>query len=569
MAAFRSCIFLSMPTSGTGSFWRIVTAMCEGRAVVEKVAENHFVQGRGEALPDWRPEPLGHVYLYNTPHVVNSALADPAIRLIVNFRDPRDLSCNQYHWTFQHPMAGLSAEDMERRRAEIRAAGIDGYVLSIDNNVHLRSFRALEHRLDKDRENVLLLSYAQLCLGFDEMIDRLRIFLGLEWNEIPWSRIDPERVENLGGNAQWIGQVWSGGDTAPGRFRRELQPETIQRLNMRYHDSLELLRRLEHPQFRDLLNAQPPAPTGPAPGLGVIAGKGGQLFLTADGNDNIRQITGLYPMGDLTLFDIALAHRTRQMFGASVGSFDYVHAVVPNKEVVLKHLLPDSLAFEGAGPRPMAQYLASPAARLWSPFYDVSALSEGPDAAFPASDTHWSHAGALRYLRAMIARCLPRLLPRLDAVALRRFPSRQSGDLGRKLGLSAEPIEIVVPQAPQAQLVFENGIANEGSVQWYDNAAVGADRALILHDSFASWLKPLIPELFGETLFIHGTVFDRGFVRDFAPSVVLCLQIERFFIRVPESNGSIFDFVAREEAEKGARAAFRDVAKARLRPSAP
>lgn len=562
MSDFRSCVFFTMPTSGTGSLWRVITALTAGRATADKVAERHVLEGRGDALSHWVPAPRGHVYMYNTPHVVNAALLDPAVRLIVNFRDLRDLACNQYHWVFQHPMPGRSEAEIERRRAEVRAGGIDRYVLSIDNTVHMRGFLALEQRLREDRENVLLLSYAQLCLDFDGMIERLCRFLDVAPGDVPRALIEAERAGNLAGNPQWIGQQWAGCDVAPGRHREELRPETIALLDARYSASLALLRALEAEPFRALLMPATPAPAMPDPPVEVLRGKQGMLFLHGDSNDVIGQITGRVRLRDLDMFAVAMAHQTRHLLGRTLCRYDYVHALVPDKEVVMRDRLPETVGFESEGPRPLRQYLASAVARLWTPFYDPGALAMD---GYPLTDTHWTHGGALRYWRSLLSARLPGLLQRFDDMPMRRFAGRQLGDLGAKLGLGPEAVEIVAPAEPSARLLFENGIVNDGAVAWYGNPRGGAGRALVLHDSFANWLKDIIAELFGETVFVHGTVFDAEFVRAFDPSVVLCLQIERFFPRPPVASASLLDFVAREEKAKGARAAVRDFALDHLR----
>jgi hypothetical protein len=95
---FKSCVFLTTPTSGTGSLWRIITALTKDRAKPRKIAEEYANQGRLKELSHWQPEADGFVYMYNTPHISNTHLLDPEIRLIVNFRDPRDMACNQFHW---------------------------------------------------------------------------------------------------------------------------------------------------------------------------------------------------------------------------------------------------------------------------------------------------------------------------------------------------------------------------------------------------------------------------------------------------------------------------------------
>ena len=89
-----------------------------------------------------------------------------------------------------------------------------------------------------------------------------------------------------------------------------------------------------------------------------------------------------------------------------------------------------------------------------------------------------------------------------------------------------------------------------------NGAPSSGDRVLVMHDSCTLWLLEILSELFREIVFFHGTVFDFTFVEDFRPSLVLCLQIERFFGRVPDTGGSMFGFVTEHEQAKQAVCRF-------------
>ena len=552
---FPSCVFLTMPTSGTGSMWRVITALTEKKLRPTKISEQYSNSGRIGALTEWQPEPFDNIYMYNTPHVVNQSLLDQNIRIVTNFRDPRDMACNQYYWALQHPMLNRTEQEIAEYRERVKANGLDQFVVDVDNNLHFKAFRAVADRLKNDHENVLILSYNQLCLDFDNLVARLISFFDVSPADVPRERIERERTTNLKHNPAWIGQIWTGTDIMPGRYRNELHPETIRQLDEKYRDNLAFIRTLERPCFRHCLATERErAEMGR-----VLVGRNGQLFLVNDANDVIGQTTGRRQLPRADLYRIAIAHRSRQVFGESATNFRYEHMIVPNKEVVFRDNLPEHVHFEGEGPRPITNYLASPAARIWPPFYDPTVLEprEGEDKYFADTDSHWNHDGAFRYFAAFLRARLPAIADAMDAVPLRRFPGRQQGDLGLKLEIPPEEIQILAPQRGNARLLFENGINNEGCIRWYRNEkATSTDRAFIMHDSFTLWLLGIIPELFREVIFFHGTIFDYEFVEQFAPSVIMCLQVERFFIRVPESGGSMFPFIAQQEEEKRAKHRF-------------
>jgi hypothetical protein len=564
MSIWNSVVLLTTPTSGTGSLWRLVTALTETRGKLTKIAESYATRGTLEALANWHPEPTDNIYLYNTPHIANQSLMDPEVRLIVNFRDPRDLACNQFHWALQHPMPGRSESETSAYRDRIRAGGIDKFVLDQNNIPLFRAFRAIQTRLHSGEEDVLIVSYSQLCLDFDGLVDRLVRFLGAESRDLPWERIEKERAGDLPGNQAWIGRMWTGADVSPGRHRRELRAETIRALDDKYEECLKFLRSLEQPSFRRFLATEKELPQMEM----VLVGKSGQLFLTKDSNDLVSQLTGecVLPRGQI--FKIAAVHAARCQFGALVGGFRYEHAIVPNKEVVLRDQLTDGVHFECRGPRPLKQFLDSAASAVWRPFYQPDALEQGPGAKFfSMTDTHWNHAGAYRYLRAFLDAKLPSVSAVLGRIALRSFMALQQGDLGLKLEMPPEPVEIVAPAVPAAKLIFTNGLQGEGAVRWYENGNPGLERrAFVLHDSCTLWLLEILPELFSETIFFHGTVFDFQFLELLAPSVVICLQLERFFVRTPDLGGSMIQFIEAKESEKKLERRFGEFWRARTVP---
>jgi len=550
MSSARSCVFLTMPTSGTGSLWRILKAITKDAYTMRKVAEEYVGSGRTAELPNWVPEPSGHLYMYNTPHIANKNLGNPDLRLIVNFRDPRDLSCNQFHWAMQHPILGRSEQEIAEYRARVQEQGLDKFALSVDNNVQFNAFKAIESRLRTESPDVLLLSYNQLCLDFDNMLARIAAFFGVEIDGATQALLEKERTDNLGKNPAWIGQIWSGSDTMPGRHRAELAAPTILALDDKYRDNLALLRSLEIPRFRRFFATARERGEMEM----VLFGKDDQLFLTNDANDVIGQTEGRKPLGKRALFQLAMVHRARRLYGQVVGEFRYEHFIVPNKEVVLRNYLPPEVRFEGEGARPITEYMNSAAVALWKPYYEPGVLqSTDSTQYFPRTDTHWNYNAAFRYLREFFRERLSAYLPALEAMALRRFTSRQQGDLGIKLGMPPEEVEIIAPSQPTAKLAFTNGVANEGCVRWYRNPeAPVRDTVLVLHDSFGLWLTGILPEIFRQTIFVHGTLFDVEFIDKLRPAVVLCEQVERFLPRIPVNDQSLEAYVDANEVEKNA-----------------
>jgi hypothetical protein len=248
----RSVIFLSTPTSASESMFRCLIAIGGKRYRIDRWVDRFARDGRSQDIATEVPPTDGALVLHRAPQFFNPATRLSDYRFVLNARDPRDLVCNQYHWQFEHPVQNETPEQTEVRRARVAAEGIDHFALKHGNEGYLRPFFEVARKIaPPDR---IFIGYAMFCLGFDTMVERTSHFLGVPMEELSDDqrrRIELERVANLADNASWIGHHWAGTDTAPGRHRRELQPETIRILTERHRWFLDFLRRMDDPRMAE------------------------------------------------------------------------------------------------------------------------------------------------------------------------------------------------------------------------------------------------------------------------------------------------------------------------------
>ncbi len=172
---------------------------------------------------------------------------------IVNFRDPRDMWCNQYYWLTQHPARTEKARQDRILRFE---RGIDASVLQ--SLKALKSDRSFSLVLDiyknKDlpKNNVLFVSYAQLCLEFDSMVDNINQFLSANLTKENNDVLYNESPEGLSENPEWIGKKWQGCDISPGRFKQELKNDTLLKLDSELKLYLSIFEDVEIPELKYL-----------------------------------------------------------------------------------------------------------------------------------------------------------------------------------------------------------------------------------------------------------------------------------------------------------------------------
>lgn len=245
----RSIIFLTTPTSATGSMFRTLRAISGGKYVRSKWMEKLFDAGRLADAAREAPPTEDALILHRAPQYFNFGMRLTNYRFILNTRDPRDLVCNQYHWQFSHPNLAETEAETKARRERVAAEGIDAFALRQTNTRMLRGFfDAVRKIAPEDR---IFIGYAMYCLHFEESVARIADFMGVtpaDWSPEQREAIARENAPALAENPRWIGQAWSGADTMPGRHRSELRPETIAALNERYAWHLDFLRRIDDPR---------------------------------------------------------------------------------------------------------------------------------------------------------------------------------------------------------------------------------------------------------------------------------------------------------------------------------
>ncbi len=279
----------------------------------------------------------------------------------------------------------------------------------------------------------------------------------------------------------------------------------------------------------------------------VLPGRDGYLFLTNDTNRVLDQVQGLYQLPERQLWGTAMTHAARAALCASLGA-KYHHILVPDRETALLRFLPETIVPGRAGLSPVQQYLQSGAAALLPPLYEPDRLSQTCGApTYFHRDTHWTFHGAFTYFLALAEAYGIDTAP-LGQLQFQDVRYDNPGDLGSKIGAPPEQAHLRVPMAAWAQPAYDNGLPNLGRLRVFINEAEPrAERWLVLHDSFGEWLTLIMPAFAGICCFVHNPDFDEIFVRQFQPTRVFFVQVERFFIRAP-LNGINFAELFSEQA---------------------
>ncbi len=266
-----------------------------------------------------------------------------------------------------------------------------------------------------------------------------------------------------------------------------------------------------------------------------VKGKNGQLFLADDTNRVLDQIGGALVIEPNALRSIRASHRERHKMTASIGA-KYRHLIAPNKESALAHLLPEPYRFaEGAA-------IVDQVLPIQGTFYSRACMAEfaAKNPAYIREDTHWTEVGAAHYFRCALefyGETLPfeTIRGEIDQYAdlvgaTRRFPTER-------------PVRL------SSRVVSENDLTNHGHFR-HVVASVGTERALVLHDSSAHALMPMLDEMYAEVIYVHTADLDPNFLTEFRPDVLWFIQIERFLERVPRNDLVLADLISEQFARK-------------------
>ncbi|MCR0982004.1 thioredoxin domain-containing protein [Roseomonas populi] len=238
-------IFVCTPTSGTASMLRILQAI-GGKALKLRAANGPASLEPREGATHLNAAEPNLLYWFRGPRHWDTSLDVSAFKVIAHFRDPRDLACNQYWWALQHPNTHDTPEVAEAKRRKVEEEGIDRYVMGRNNVASYNMLRSLSDGALGDA--VTWTSYNQLCCAFDYMTDNLCRTFGRAPSEVA-EVLRMERPENLFNNPEWVkvGGTWKGSDVMPGRYRRDLKPETAQALTEKLASDLALCARRDAP----------------------------------------------------------------------------------------------------------------------------------------------------------------------------------------------------------------------------------------------------------------------------------------------------------------------------------
>ncbi len=265
----------------------------------------------------------------------------------------------------------------------------------------------------------------------------------------------------------------------------------------------------------------------------VAKGKDGWLFLANDSNDTLSQHAGERLLTDhqVQQWQDLLEARSAWLY---LHGIPYTFMIAPDSHAVYADMLPEGVT-PGAT-RPALQVLDHLAEReSWAPvLYPLSALQEQRDeGVYPKTGSHWTEFGAYVGYRELMARVTENFpVRRLTRRELHMTYEQRAGDLGQKLDPPVQSRYVYVDVIDShARVVHDNRVRNHGRLVEYEADSYNALTCLVLGDSYAVRMVPLMAESFQRTIWAH-SYFDYELIREIQPDVVVTVASERGMIVV-------------------------------------
>lgn len=258
----RSLILSAQAYAGTTSTLRIVRQLAAAGGY--KVVTHHddmWIAGTPEKADEFVDyKEFNEIYYWRRLNVCLESLRKASVspdsfRFVVTFRDPRDVFVSEFNnAAYDHP---LPPEPEHQKtflawREGVKRMGMDAFALS-----RIEPFRAeffaplLELTRRVPQRTVVPLSYARLCLDLPGFLERLTRQLDFTPSAALFDHLlqteDVQRPERM----VYSNCHFPRASPLPGRFRRELKPETIARLNEGLADVLAWMRAVDDPAFAD------------------------------------------------------------------------------------------------------------------------------------------------------------------------------------------------------------------------------------------------------------------------------------------------------------------------------
>lgn len=263
-------------------------------------------------------------------------------------------------------------------------------------------------------------------------------------------------------------------------------------------------------------------------GTSVLRGKKNYLFLASTPDNNvIQELIGQACLGNFLTKKYQTAFRFRNLFFSGMRT-QYFFSIIPDKSVVLKHLLPDGIEISRHRPAAIVSDIAR--AELGSRSIDVDDLSN--DDYYHVNDSHFNYKGASAYFRKMMV-----MANLLDQAIMPDILTQENwvGDLAAAGGAAAETVTMAYYRPDLFEMVVDD-LVNGTSFKKTRNIHGRYLKVGVVGTSSAALLFPFFAGNFRECFFHFSNIINVELVMQENPDVLFHLPSERVLRSVPDDR---------------------------------
>ena len=272
----------------------------------------------------------------------------------------------------------------------------------------------------------------------------------------------------------------------------------------------------------------------------LAAGHGWYYWLGEDGKSLARHYRGTLPFPQ-TEIDGTVAELVRRHDWLAARGIAYVAMIVPEKFTIYPEHLPARIG-KGMQTTPHDRLTQAMAKHPEVAFLDLRpALRAAKDRelVYYKTDSHWNFNGAIVGYEALMAAVQKALPGRLAAIVPAPRPpftpgvDRSRGDLlhmlGRPPGVAEDDVaplgKVIAAEATRCARRTDKG--EYPGLEYYACNRPGLPRAVVLRDSMAIPLIPLLSENFSRVVYVSSHKLDKALVEREKPDIVIDELVER------------------------------------------
>lgn len=259
----RPSIIACIPTyAGSTSTLRMFRRLGEPLGYTIKTpGDDEWFAGRvGNARNFSDYQPFNTIYYWRSfddciASLRKSKVSLDSFRYLAAYRDPRDVVISMYNnIAYDHPLPPEEAHQKAflQHREQVRSRGLQDYAPSQAGAYRAMYFKPMEEFVAMVPKNrLMLLSYAKLCLDISGYVRQMTRLMDVDPPSILMDEILETEDVNKKDKMSYSPCHFPRSSPLPGRFRRELDAETIQKLNAEFADILSWMAAADDPQFSD------------------------------------------------------------------------------------------------------------------------------------------------------------------------------------------------------------------------------------------------------------------------------------------------------------------------------